>query len=121
MTEEKHEKLGVEQLASERTLLAAERTFSAWIRTGLTAIGGGLAVARVLVFKSHAHELLAHAIGGLLVVWGASVFIHAILSYHHTCKRLSQEGVSRNSLGAIKMMTATRLVIAALVLWITLR
>jgi putative membrane protein len=120
MTEEMHVNLGAEQLASERTLLAAERTFSAWIRTGLTAIGGGLAVARVLVFKSHAHELLAHAIGGLLVVWGASVFIHAILSYHHTCKRLSQEGLSRNSLGAMKVMTATLLVIAALVLWITL-
>lgn len=30
-----------EELASERTLLAAERTFSAWIRTGLAALGGG--------------------------------------------------------------------------------
>jgi putative membrane protein len=72
--------VGADQLASERTPLAAKRTFSAWIRTGLAAIGGGLAVARVLVFKSPAHELLAHAIGGLLVVWGASVFIHAIVS-----------------------------------------
>ena len=120
MTAERHVSWGADQLASERTLLAAERTFSAWIRTGLAAIGGGLAVARVLVFESPAHELLAHAIGGLLVVWGASVFIHAILSYHHTCKRLSQEGLSRTSLGAMKTMTATLLVIAALVLWITL-
>jgi putative membrane protein len=120
MTEERHVNWSAELLASERTLLAAERTFSAWIRTGLAAIGGGLAVARVLVFKSHAHELLAHAIGGLLVVWGASVFIHAIVSYQHTCKKLSQEGPFRNSLGAMKVMTATLLVIAALVLWITL-
>jgi hypothetical protein len=79
-----------------------------------------LAVAHVLVFKSHAHELLAHAIGGLLVVWGASVIFHVILSYHHTCKSLSQEGLSRNSPGAMKVMTATLLVLAALVLWITL-
>ena len=120
MTEEKHANLGAEQLALERTLLAAERTFSAWIRTGLTAIGGGLAVARVLVFRSDVHELLAHAIGGLLVAWGAAVFIHGILSYHHTCKGLSQEGLSKNSLGAMKVMTATLLVIAALVLWLTL-
>lgn len=120
MAEEVHVTWGAEQLASERTLLAAERTYSAWIRTGLTAIGGGLAIARVLVLKSHAHELLAHAIGGLLVVWGASVFIHAIVSYHHTCKKLSQVGPFRNSLGPIKVMTATLLVIAALVFWITL-
>lgn len=115
------ERLGREELASERTLLAAERTFSAWIRTGLAALGGGLAVARVLVFNSQVHQMLAHVIGMLLVIWGAGVFIYAIIRYHRACARLSQEGLSRNSLGVMILMTVMLLIIAALVFWVTLQ
>jgi len=115
------ENRGREELASERTLLAAERTFSAWIRTGLAAIGGGLAVARVLFFNSYAHQMVARVIGGLLVIWGASIFVYAIIKYHGTCARLSREGLSRNSLVAMILMTAMLLIIATLVFWITLQ
>ncbi|MHB0987649.1 MAG: YidH family protein [Bellilinea sp.] len=101
--------------------MAAERTFSAWIRTGLTALGGGLAVARALAFKSYMHQEVARVIGGLLVIWGASIFVYAIISYHRTCARLSQVGLSRNSLGAMILMTAMLLIVAALVFWITLQ
>ncbi|MFO7698908.1 MAG: DUF202 domain-containing protein [Anaerolineae bacterium] len=108
-------------LATERTMLAAERTFSAWIRTGLSALGGGLAVARALVFKSYGHQELARAIGSLLVILGAGIFVYAIVGYRRTCTRLSQEGVSSNSLGAMIVMTGTLLIVATLVLWITLQ
>ena len=109
-----------EELASERTLLAAERTFSAWIRTGLAALGGGLAVARAFVFNSYAHEVAARVIGGLLVGWGAGIFIYALVSYHRTCVRLLQENGSRNSLGMMILMTTILLIIGMLVFWITL-
>ena len=115
------ENWGREELASERTLLAAERTFSAWIRTGLAALGGGLAVTRALVFKSYVHQEVARVIGWLLVIWGASIFVYAIISYRRTCVRLSQEGLSRTSLGAMILMTAMVLIIATLVFWITLQ
>ncbi|MCX6038044.1 MAG: DUF202 domain-containing protein [Chloroflexi bacterium] len=105
----------------ERTLLAAQRTFSAWIRTGLAGVGGGLAVARVLIFKSYEHQVVAHVIGGLLVIWGTGIFVYAIIRYHRTCARLSQEGLSRNSLGVMILMTAMLLIIATLVFWITLQ
>jgi len=114
------ENLGHEELASERTLLAAERTFSAWLRTGLAAVGGGLAVARALVFNTYAHEVAARMISGLLVIWGAGIFIYALISYHRTCVRLSQDGRSRNSLSVMILMTAILLIIATLVFWITL-
>lgn len=110
-----------EGLTSERTLLAAERTFSAWIRTGLAALGGGLAVARALVFKNYAHHEVARVIGVLLVILGAGIFIYAIISYHHTRARLSQEVFLKNSLGAMIMMTIALLIIASLVFWITLQ
>lgn len=37
-----------EELAEERTKLAKERTFAAWLRTGLGTIGIGLALAKLL-------------------------------------------------------------------------
>jgi uncharacterized membrane protein YidH (DUF202 family) len=88
---------------------------------GLAALGGGLAVARALVFKNQVHQVLAHVIGGLLVVWGAGIFVYAIIQYHRTRARLSQEGLSRNSLGVMILMTAMLLIIATLVFWITLQ
>ena len=108
-------------LASERTLLAAQRTFSAWIRTGLAGVGGGLAVARVLIFRSSEHQVVAHVIGALLVMWGASIFVYAIIDYRRTCARLMQEDPSKNSLRALLLMTAVLLIVAALVFWITLQ
>ena len=108
-----------DKLASERTLLAAERTFSAWVRTGLAAMGGGLAVVRALVFNSHVHKVVAHVIGGLLVMLGAGIFVYAIFSYRRACVRLSQKGVSKNSLGTMMLMTAFLLIITSLVFWIT--
>jgi putative membrane protein len=112
---------GRDELASERTLLAAERTFSAWIRTGLAGVGGGLAVPRVLIFNSYEHMIVAQVIGALLVIWGTSIFIYAIIDYRRTCIRMMQKGLSRNSLRALLLMTAVLLIIAALVLWITLQ
>lgn len=113
------ENSGTDELASERTSLAAQRTYSAWIRTGLAGVGGGLAVPSVIIFNEHL--ILAHVIGALLVIWGASIFIYAIIDYRRTCMRLRHEGPSKNSLRALLLMTAVLLVIAALVLWITLQ
>lgn len=103
-----------DQLASKRTLLAADRTFSAWIRTGLAGLGGGLAVARLLGFKSVENQILAHVIGAFLVIWAAGIFIYAILDYRRTCIKLKQEDISKNSLGAFFFMTVGLLIIAAL-------
>jgi putative membrane protein len=109
------------ELATERTLLAAERTFSAWIRTGLAALGGGLAVARALVFQNYLHQELARVIGWMLVIWGAGIFVFAIIRYRQTSARLSQQGHPNKSLGAMILMTAILLIIAALIFLITLQ
>ena len=80
-----------------------------------------MAVARALVFKSYVHQEVARVIGWLLVIWGAIIFVYAIISYHRTCVRLSREGLSGNSLGAMILMTAMALIIATLVFLITLQ
>ena len=113
--------LDLGELAAQRTLLAAERTFSAWIRTGLAALGGGLAIVRALDFGSILNRVVSQVIGGLLVVWAASIFIYAIIGYRRICVRLSQEGISKNSSGAMILITAVLLIVFSLVLCIILQ
>jgi putative membrane protein len=76
------------QLAEERTLLAIERTFSAWIRTGLAALGGGLAIDRLITFKTEVNRLLAYTVGQTLIVWGMLIFIFAALDYRISYRKL---------------------------------
>ncbi len=74
-----------------RTQLANERNFSAWVRTGLTAVGGGLAVARLL------HEMgwpgLTRTVGAAFIVSGAVFLIISLVGYWRTENRLAREGV----------------------------
>jgi inner membrane protein YidH len=62
-----------------RFSLANERTFLAWIRTGLALIGGGLAVAGFLPPLRLAHLREVVAIG--LMVLGSAVAFRAIDRY----------------------------------------
>lgn len=110
----------VDILAVERTLLAAERTFSAWIRTGLAGVGGGVAIAHALTFTNPLHHKLAQISGLLLVLWGAGLFVYAVVDYRRTCARLTRETNLKKSLGVLLPMTALLLVVVALVLWIML-
>jgi putative membrane protein len=59
-----------------RFSLANERTFLAWIRTGLALLGGGLAVAGFLPRLEVAH--LREAIAVVLLLIGGAVGLHAI-------------------------------------------
>jgi putative membrane protein len=76
--------------AQARTLLAKERTFSAWMRTGLASIAAGLGATRLL--QEVEPLWLVSALGGLLVLMGASALALGFWSYHKTLQRLGEEG-----------------------------
>lgn len=59
-----------------RFSLANERTFLAWIRTGLALVGGGLAVAGFLPPLRMTH--LREAISLILVLLGATIGVRAV-------------------------------------------
>jgi putative membrane protein len=77
--------------AQHRTLLANERNFSAWLRTGLSAMGGGLALARLL--GDEAYGLIPRGIGIFLVLFGAGVCGLAVWRYRQVTVMLEAEGL----------------------------
>jgi len=72
--------------ALDRTVLANERTYAAWIRTGLAALVGGLAVERILIDVQPAWLIRGVAVA--LVLFSAAAFLLAAWRYAHLGIRL---------------------------------
>jgi putative membrane protein len=70
-----------------RFSLANERTFLAWLRTGLALIGGGLAVAQFLDGEGIMRDALALVLVGL----GGAVAVRAV-DHWSRCERAIRRG-----------------------------
>jgi putative membrane protein len=86
------ETLAVERtdLARQRNLLANERTFSAWVRTGLAAVVAGLGIARLL--SAGEWMWMARVIGVILILTGGGIYVIAFRRYCQACRLVEQEG-----------------------------
>lgn len=78
-------------LAQKRTLLANQRTFSAWLRTGLSAEVAGIGIAKLL--ETPRYNIIATAIGIVFICIGAGAYAIALWNYQRECKELAHEGV----------------------------
>lgn len=87
------------EYARERNQLATERTFSSWIRTGLTGVGGGLALIKFISFKTPLKVTLGHLTGGILLFWGLLVIVFALRSFHRNMKHFAKEGDELSKFG----------------------
>lgn len=89
--------------------MAAERTFLAWLRTGIALMGFGFVVARFGLFLRElaASKELANApgtgfslpVGVLLICLGILVMIIAAIR-HHRCLRAIERGQFRQMFGS---------------------
>jgi putative membrane protein len=77
--------------AQHRTVLANERTFSAWLRTGLSAMGGGVAVVEFLGGEDG--NLIARILGVLLIGLGSGVIFLALWRYSQISDLLEEKGL----------------------------
>ncbi len=107
------------QLAEERTLLALERTFSAWLRTALTAMAGGLAILRLISFRSETHKIIAHIIGETLILWGCLLLVLSSIDYNKMRKKLSMAKNYKGSQWGFILLVLPLLIISALLIWVT--
>lgn len=116
----KNNEINSTTLAEERTVLALERTFSAWIRTALAAMAGGLAILRLLSFKTDTHRIIAHIIGEILILWGGLLIVLSAIDYKKMRQKLVIAKNYKASPLGFAILIAPLLMSAALLIWITL-
>ncbi len=75
----------------DRTVLANERTYAAWIRTGLAALAAGIAVEKLLVGVMTAWSIRGIAV--TLILYSALAFGLAAWRYTHLGVKLSRSDV----------------------------
>jgi len=77
--------------AFQRNLLAEQRNFSAWIRTGLTAMAVGFAVVKL--FGETRPSWVPPVVGALMVSAGIAVHLFSLWGYWRTFRALRHEGL----------------------------
>jgi uncharacterized membrane protein YidH (DUF202 family) len=90
-------------LTRKQVLMANERTFNSWIRSGLTAVVGGLFIARFL--GEGVKSPIITAIGLIFIVSSMGFYIVGYLRYKEDIERV-QGKESKRSVSTRIMMTA---------------
>jgi putative membrane protein len=102
------------ELAEDRTLLANERTFAGWLRTGFAAIGIGLGFN--VLFREMAPFWLPRAIATMFILVGVFVAIGAERRACAVRERLSTHVVESAKPMNLRLITiATAVAAAALI------
>jgi putative membrane protein len=103
--------------AEDRTLLANERTFAGWMRTGMACIG--IALGMKAVFKDATYPLLAKGVAEIFIIAAIAIFWSAIVKSRRTQRRLSDHDVEAQSHQKMTALAAV-LTFAAVATGITL-
>ena len=105
-------------LAYDRTHLANERTFAAWLRTGLSVAAGGIAVAH-LVPEPARDSWVALLLGAAFVLLGVGVVAYGARQFARVSAELCRDS-GRHSPVRPRMAYALTGVIAVLLLAVLL-
>lgn len=82
-------------LAYDRTHLANERTFAAWLRTGLSVAAGGIAVAH-MVPEPARDSWIALLLGAAFVLLGIAVIAYGAREFARVAEELSHDSGRRS-------------------------
>ena len=100
--------------AEQRTLLANERTYAAWVRTGLTALAAGIAFERFIPGTLPGRNVRVIAV--ILILFGAGCFWLGLWRYRRLGARfpdLSPVTISPLLIGALTLLLAASLLALA--------
>jgi putative membrane protein len=109
---EKYKPANILNLALDRTILANERTYAAWIRTGISALIAGLAVEKFLLEAIPLWGI--HTIAVTLIVFSGVAFFLAAWRFRHFQVRRQDVDVEMIPLSLVRIVSLA-LTIAALV------
>jgi putative membrane protein len=105
--------------ADPRVYFAAERTFLAWLRTGITVMAFGFVVARfglfLRVLRAEEGEVVTGSgvspyLGAVLVILGAIATAAGTRRYQEFCRRLSRSELPTPHAQVLPMMLGWALV-----------
>ena len=96
-------------LAEEQMRMASERTYLAWIRTGLTSIGLGVAAAKFLIFENLWNRAAGKEAGISLIIWGMAIFLFALFNYQKSYHKLQIFKASLHALFPMIVITVALL------------
>ncbi len=105
-------------MALDRTVLANERTFAAWIRSGLACLVSGLGVARFMLDTWPLWSIRIIAV--ILILFSAAAFLLAGWRYRHLHLRLVHVDVDMVPLTLVRLLSlilAACSFLALLVVW----
>ena len=103
--------------SEDRTLLANERTFASWMRTGMACVA--LALGLRAVFRPFEPTWVPKLAASLLIVVALFVFWAAWKSAQSTLKRLDDhvaDGQSTRRIGVIAALLATSAALSGIIL-----
>jgi len=103
-----------------RTWLAAERTYLAWLRTGLGAIGVALAVGRLIPALIGGPRVAYATLGAGWAVLGAFMIVHSLTRARRIAAALRIDGPIPSDWWAVVVITAASLALAVATLVIVL-
>ena len=104
---------GLTDSAPRRTWLAAERTYLAWLRTGLGALGMALAVGRLLPVLIDASHVAFGLLGGGYAALGVFLLVLAAYRAQRTRAALAAGRPLPLDVWAVWALTAFSIVLAA--------
>lgn len=81
--------------AEDRTMLANERTFAGWMRTGMACIA--LALGLKAIFKDTDYPLLAKCVAEIFIVVAILIFWAAVTKCREAQKRMDDHDVEAQS------------------------
>ncbi len=90
-------------LALDRTVLANERTYQAWLRTGFAALATGLGVAKFLHESMPLWMLLT--IASILLLLSAAAFMLAAWRYNHLHVRMAHLDIDAMPTWMVKLIS----------------
>ena len=105
--------------AEDRTILANERTFAGWMRTGMACIG--LALGLKAVFKDTTYPLVAKGVAEIFIVVAILIFWSAVRKCRAAQKRMDDHDVeaqSHQSMTVLASILTFAAITTGVVLWL---
>lgn len=98
-------------LTRKQVLMANERTFNSWVRSGLTAVVGGLFIARFL--GEGVKSPVITAIGIIFILSSMGFYIVGYLRYKEDIERIHGKEAKRSVSTRITMTTSIALIFSS--------